>query len=332
MSTDPQFPTPNNLGIAVYSNNAEAIGNTPLVRINRLIKTGATVLAKVESRNPAFSVKCRIGAALIADAEKRGVLKEGMHIVEPTSGNTGIALAFVAAAKGYSITLTMPASMSLERRKVLKALGANLVLTEPAKGMKGAVDEAVRLATEQPEIYFLPQQFENPANPQIHVDTTGPEIWQATGGQVDILVAGVGTGGTITGISRYFEQVQNKPLYSVAVEPAESPIITQTKNGENITPAPHKIQGIGANFIPKNLDLDLVDEVIAVSSEEAIQWARNCATQEGILVGISSGAALAAAAKIAERPENAGKTIVVILPDSGERYLSSVLFEGLFDE
>ncbi|EXB81820.1 cysteine synthase A [Acinetobacter baumannii] len=332
MSTDPQFPTPNNLGIAVYLNNAEAIGNTPLVRINRLIKTDATVLAKVESRNPAFSVKCRIGAALIADAEKRGVLKEGMHIVEPTSGNTGIALAFVAAAKGYSITLTMPASMSLERRKVLKALGANLVLTEPAKGMKGAVDEAVRLATEQPEIYFLPQQFENPANPQIHVDTTGPEIWQATGGQVDILVAGVGTGGTITGISRYFEQVQNKPLYSVAVEPAESPIITQTKNGENITPAPHKIQGIGANFIPKNLDLDLVDEVLPVSSEEAIQWARKCATQEGILVGISSGAALAAAAKIAERPENAGKTIVVILPDSGERYLSSVLFEGLFDE
>ncbi|EPG7851472.1 cysteine synthase A [Acinetobacter baumannii] len=332
MSTDPQFPTPNNLGIAVYSNNAEAIGNTPLVRINRLIKTDATVLAKVESRNPAFSVKCRIGAALIADAEKRGVLKEGMHIVEPTSGNTGIALAFVAAAKGYSITLTMPASMSLERRKVLKALGANLVLTDPAKGMKGAVDEAVRLATEQPEVYFLPQQFENPANPQIHVDTTGPEIWQATGGQVDILVAGVGTGGTITGISRYFEQVQNKPLYSVAVEPAESPIITQTKNGENITPAPHKIQGIGANFIPKNLDLDLVDEDLPVSSEEAIQWARKCATQEGILVGISSGAALAAAAKIAERPENAGKTIVVILPDSGERYLSSVLFEGLFDE
>ncbi|MGV2455867.1 cysteine synthase A [Acinetobacter seifertii] len=332
MSTDQQFPTPNNLGIAVYSNNAEAIGNTPLVRINRLIKTGATVLAKVESRNPAFSVKCRIGAALIADAEKRGVLKEGMHIVEPTSGNTGIALAFVAAAKGYSITLTMPASMSLERRKVLKALGANLVLTEPAKGMKGAVDEAVRLATEQPDLYFLPQQFENPANPQIHVDTTGPEIWQATGGQVDILVAGVGTGGTITGISRYFEQVQNKPLYSVAVEPAESPIITQTKNGENITPAPHKIQGIGANFIPKNLDLDLVDEVLPVTSEEAIQWARNCTTQEGILVGISSGAALAAAAKIAERPENAGKTIVVILPDSGERYLSSVLFEGLFDE
>lgn len=332
MATDQQFPAPANLGIAVYSNNAEAIGNTPLVRINRLIKTGATVLAKVESRNPAFSVKCRIGAALIADAEKRGVLKTGMHIVEPTSGNTGIALAFVAAAKGYPITLTMPASMSLERRKVLKALGADLVLTDPAKGMKGAVDEAVRLATENPELYFLPQQFENPANPQIHTDTTGPEIWQATNGQVDILVAGVGTGGTITGISRYFEQVQNKPLYSVAVEPAESPIITQTKRGEGITPAPHKIQGIGANFIPKNLDLDLVDEVLPVNSADAIEWARKCATQEGILVGISSGAALAAAAKIAERPENAGKTIVVILPDSGERYLSSVLFEGLFDE
>lgn len=332
MSTDQQFPTPANLGIAVYANNAEAIGNTPLVRINRLIKSDATVLAKVESRNPAFSVKCRIGAALIADAEKRGVLKTGMHIVEPTSGNTGIALAFVAAAKGYPITLTMPASMSLERRKVLKALGANLVLTEPAKGMKGAVDEAVRLATENPELYFLPQQFENPANPQIHVDTTGPEIWQATNGQVDILVAGVGTGGTITGISRYFEQVQNQPIYSVAVEPAESPIITQTKNGESIIPAPHKIQGIGANFIPKNLDLNLVDEVLPVNSADAIEWARKCAMQEGILVGISSGAALAAAAQIAERPENVGKTIVVILPDSGERYLSSVLFEGLFDE
>ena len=332
MTTDQQFPTPANLGIAVYSNNAEAIGNTPLVRINRIIQTGATVLAKVESRNPAFSVKCRIGAAMIADAEQRGALKTGMHIVEPTSGNTGIALAFVAAAKGYAITLTMPSSMSLERRKVLKALGANLVLTDPAKGMKGAIDEAIRLVTENPEQYFLPQQFENPANPQIHTETTGPEIWQATNGQVDILVAGVGTGGTITGISRYFEQVQNKPLYSVAVEPAESPIITQAKRGESITPAPHKIQGIGANFIPKNLDLDLVDEVLPVSSAEAIEWARKCATQEGILVGISSGAALAAAAKIAERPENAGKTIVVILPDSGERYLSSVLFEGLFDD
>ena len=332
MTTDAAFPTPANLGIAVYSNNAEAIGNTPLVRINRLISGGATVLAKVESRNPAFSVKCRIGAALIADAEKRGVLKEGMHIVEPTSGNTGIALAFVAAAKGYEITLTMPASMSIERRKVLKALGANLVLTEPAKGMKGAVDEAELLATEHPETYFLPQQFNNPANPQIHEETTGPEIWAATGGKVDILVAGVGTGGTISGISRYFKKVKGQALHSVAVEPAESPIIGQTKRGEAITPAPHKIQGIGANFIPKNLDLDLVDEVISIESAEAIDWARKTATQEGILVGISSGAAMAAAAKLAARPENAGKNIVVILPDSGERYLSSVLFEDISAE
>ncbi len=332
MSTDQQFKAPANLGIAVYPDNTEAIGNTPLVRINRIIQSGATVLAKVESRNPAFSVKCRIGAALIADAEKRGVLKGGMHIVEPTSGNTGIALAFVAAAKGYTITLTMPASMSLERRKVLKAFGANLVLTEPVKGMKGAVDEAVRLATEQPDLYFLPQQFENPANPKIHEQTTGPEIWEATDGNVDILVAGVGTGGTISGISHFFENIKNKPIYSVAVEPAESPIISQTKRGESITPAPHKIQGIGANFIPKNLDLNIVDEVMPITSEEAIEWARNCATKEGILVGISSGAALAAAAKIAQRPENNGKTIVVILPDSGERYLSSVLFDGLFEE
>ncbi len=332
MSTDSAFPTPKNLGIAVYSNNAEAIGNTPLIRINRSISSPATVLAKIESRNPAFSVKCRIGAALIADAEEKGLLKPGMHIVEPTSGNTGIALAFVAAAKGYAITLTMPASMSIERRKVLKAFGANLVLTEPAKGMKGAVDEAVRLATEQPELYYLPQQFENPANPKIHEQTTGPEIWEATGGKVDILVAGVGTGGTITGISRYFEQVKNQPLYSVAVEPAESPIIGQTKRGEALTPGPHKIQGIGANFIPKNLDLDLVDEVIAIEGAKAIEWARKIATQEGILVGISSGAAMAAAAELAARPENAGKTIVVIFPDAGERYLSSVLFEDISAE
>ncbi|MBF7685662.1 cysteine synthase A [Acinetobacter sp. B10A] len=321
-----------NKGIAVYENNAEAIGNTPLVKINRIISGGATVFAKIESRNPAFSVKCRVGAALIKDAEAKGILKKGMHIVEPTSGNTGIALAFVAAAKGYDITLTMPASMSLERRKVLKALGAHLILTEPSKGMKGAVDEAVRLATENPEKYFLPQQFENPANPKIHETTTGPEIWEATQGDVDILVSGVGTGGTITGISRYFEQVKGKPLYSVAVEPAESPIITQTKKGEQITPAPHKIQGIGANFIPKNLDLDIVDEVFTVSSQTSIDWAKKCATQEGILVGISCGAALAAAAEIAQRPENKNKTIVVILPDSGERYLSSILFEGLFEE
>ena len=329
MTTDAAFPTPNNLGIAVYANNAEAIGNTPLVRINRVVSGGATVLAKVESRNPAFSVKCRIGAALIADAEQRGVLKQGMHIVEPTSGNTGIALAFVAAAKGYDITLTMPASMSIERRKVLKALGANLVLTDPAKGMKGAVEEAERLLAENPESYFLPQQFENPANPKIHEETTGPEIFAATGGKVDILVAGVGTGGTISGISRYFEKVQKQPIYSVAVEPAESAIIGQAKRGEDLTPGPHKIQGIGANFIPKNLDIDLVDEVIAIPSAEAIEFARKTATQEGILVGIPSGAAMAAAAQLEARPENAGKTIVVILPDAGERYLSSVLFEDI---
>ena len=329
MSTDSAFPTPNNLGIAVYSNNAEAIGNTPLVRINRIIQSPATVLAKVESRNPAFSIKCRIGAALIADAEARGVLKAGMHIVEPTSGNTGIALAFVAAAKGYALTLTMPSSMSIERRKVMKALGANLVLTDPAKGMRGAVEEAQRLLDENPDTYFLPQQFENPANPAIHESTTGPEIWEATGGKVDILVAGVGTGGTISGISSYFEKVKKQALYSVAVEPAESPIIGQTKRGETLTPGPHKIQGIGANFIPKNLDLDLVDEVMPIDAATAIDWARKTASQEGILVGISSGAAMAAAAELAARPGNAGKTIVVILPDGGERYLSSVLFEDI---
>ncbi len=300
-----------------------------MVRINRIIQSPATVLAKVESRNPAFSVKCRIGAALIADAEARGVLKAGMHIVEPTSGNTGIALAFVAAAKGYALTLTMPSSMSIERRKVMKALGANLVLTDPAKGMRGAVEEAQRLLDENPDTYFLPQQFENPANPAIHEATTGPEIWEATGGKVDILVAGVGTGGTISGISSYFEKVKKQALYSVAVEPAESPIIGQTKRGETLTPGPHKIQGIGANFIPKNLDLDLVDEVMPIDAATAIDWARKTASQEGILVGISSGAAMAAAAELAARPENAGKTIVVILPDGGERYLSSVLFEDI---
>ena len=329
MSNENQFPQTANRGIAVYSNNAEAIGNTPLVRINRVIQGGATVLAKIEARNPAFSVKCRVGAALIADAEKRGVLKAGMHIVEPTSGNTGIALAFVAAAKGYDITLTMPASMSIERRKVLKALGAKLVLTDPAKGMNGAVQEAERLVAENPELYYLPQQFENPANPEIHETTTGPEIFEATAGKVDILVAGVGTGGTISGVSRYFEKVKNQDLYSVAVEPADSPIIGQAKRGETLTPGPHKIQGIGANFIPKNLDLDLVDEVIAIDNQTAIDFARQSAIQEGIFVGISSGAALAAANELASRPENAGKTIVVVLPDAGERYLSSVLFEDI---
>ncbi|MEC7119218.1 MAG: cysteine synthase A [Pseudomonadota bacterium] len=321
-----------NRGIAIYDNNAEAIGNTPLVRLNRIMPQGVTVLAKIESRNPAFSVKCRIGAALIKDAEQRGALTAGMQIVEPTSGNTGIALAFVAAAKGYPITLTMPASMSLERRKVLKALGANLVLTDAALGMKGTVDEAQRIKDSAPDQYFLPQQFENPANPQIHHDTTAPEIWEATQGHVDILVAGVGTGGTITGISRYFEQTKGQSLHSVAVEPAESPLISQFRAGQAIQPAPHKIQGIGANFIPKNLDLSLVDEVQVVSSADAVAWARRAMTEEGILCGISCGAALAAAARVAERPASRGKTIVVILPDSGERYLSSVLFEGLFVE
>ena len=318
----------------IYKNLADLVGKTPLLEIGNYSNgkdLKAKVVAKLEYFNPAGSVKDRIAKAMIEDAEKKGLLKADSVIIEPTSGNTGIGIASVGTAKGYKVIIVMPETMSVERRTLIKAYGAEIVLTEGAKGMKGAIAKAEELAAET-QNSFIPGQFKNPANPEIHARTTGPEIWQATDGQVDILVAGVGTGGTITGISRYFEQVQNKPLYSVAVEPAESPIITQTKNGENITPAPHKIQGIGANFIPKNLDLDLVDEVLPVSSEEAIQWARNCATQEGILVGISSGAALAAAAKIAERPENAGKTIVVILPDSGERYLSSVLFEGLFDE
>lgn len=322
----------NNRGIAIYDNNAESIGNTPLIRLNRIMPRGVTVLAKIESRNPAFSVKCRVGAALVKDAEQRSVLTQGMHIIEPTSGNTGIALAFVAAAKGYPITLTMPASMSIERRKVLKALGANLVLTDAALGMQGAVDEAQRIKDSAPEQYFLPQQFDNPANPQIHHDTTAPEIWQATQGAVDILVVGVGTGGTITGISRYFEQTQGQALHSVAVEPAESPLISQLLAGLPIQPAPHKIQGIGANFIPNNLDLTLVDEVQTVSSAEAVIWARRAALEEGILCGISCGAALAAAARVAARPESQGQNIVVILPDSGERYLSSILFDGLFTD
>ncbi len=325
-------PTNTNAGIAIYPSNAESIGNTPLIRINKLGPAGVTILVKTESRNPAGSVKCRIGASLIADAEARGVLKKGITIIEPTSGNTGIALAFVAASKGYKIILTMPSSMSLERRQVLKALGAELVLTDPALGIKGAVVEAQRIKDSDPNNYFLPQQFENPANPEIHVKTTGPEIWAATGGNVDAFVAGVGTGGTISGVSRYFEQIKGKPLYSIAVEPTESPIITQTRNGEDIKPAPHKIQGIGPNFIPKNLDLSIIDEVQTVSSDDAIAWSRRLATEEGILSGISSGAAIAAAVKVAERPEWQGKTIVVVLPDSGERYLSSVLFAGLFDE
>lgn len=314
---------------AIFDNNADAVGNTPLVRLGRLMPEGVTVLAKIESRNPAFSVKDRIGAGMIEDAEKTGKLTKGMHIVEPTSGNTGIALAFVAAAKGYPITLTMPSSMSMERRKVLTALGANLVLTEPALGMKGAVEKAQEIFNSDPSKYFLPQQFDNPANPATHIKTTAPEIDHATLGKIDAVVAGVGTGGTVSGIAKYFKG-KGQNIHVVAVEPAESPIIAQALKGEALTPAPHKIQGIGANFIPKNLALDLLDEVIGVSSEEALAWARRAMTEEGILCGISCGAALKAAHDMASRPEFQGKTIVVILPDGGERYLSSILFDGVF--
>ena len=316
----------------IYADNAQAIGNTPLVRINRLGPPGVTILAKIEGRNPAYSVKCRIGANMIWDAEERGVLKPGMTIVEPTSGNTGIGLAFVAAAKGYKLLLTMPSSMSLERRKVLKGLGAELVLTEPAKGMKGAIDKATEIANSDPAKYFLPQQFENPANPAIHEKTTGPEIWNDTDGNVDMLVAGVGTGGTITGISRYFKQVQGKAIVSVAVEPVSSPVITQARAGQELKPAPHKIQGIGAGFVPKNLDLSIVDRVELVTDDDAKAVALRLMREEGILCGISCGAAMAAAVRIASEPQMQGKTIVVILPDSGERYLSSMLFDGLFTE
>ena len=316
----------------IYADNAQAIGNTPLVRINRLGPPGVTILAKIEGRNPAYSVKCRIGANMIWDAEERGVLKPGMTIVEPTSGNTGIGLAFVAAAKGYKLLLTMPSSMSLERRKVLKGLGAELVLTEPAKGMKGAIDKATEIANSDPDKYFLPQQFENPANPAIHEKTTGPEIWNDTDGNVDVLVAGVGTGGTITGISRYFKHVQGKAIVSVAVEPVTSPVITQARAGQELKPAPHKIQGIGAGFVPKNLDLSIVDRVELVTDDDANAVALRLMREEGILCGISCGAAMAAAVRIASEPQMQGKTIVVILPDSGERYLSSMLFDGLFTE
>ena len=316
----------------IYADNAQAIGNTPLVRINRLGPAGVTLLAKIEGRNPAYSVKCRIGANMIWDAEARGVLKPGMTIVEPTSGNTGIGLAFVAAAKGYKLLLTMPSSMSLERRKVLKGLGAELVLTEPAKGMKGAIDKATEIANSDPSQYFLPQQFENPANPAIHEKTTGPEIWADTDGAVDVLVSGVGTGGTITGISRYIKHTQGKAIVSVAVEPVTSPVISQAMAGQELKPAPHKIQGLGAGFIPKNLDLSIVDRVELVTDDESKAMALRLMREEGILCGISCGAAMAAAVRIASEPQMRGKTIVVILPDSGERYLSSMLFDGLFSE
>lgn len=314
----------------IYQDNSLTIGNTPLVRLNK-VSTG-NVLVKIEARNPSFSVKCRIGANMIWDAEQQGKLKAGVELVEPTSGNTGVALAFVAAARGYKLTLTMPESMSLERRKLLKALGANLVLTEAAKGMKGAIAKAEEIVASNPEKYLLLQQFNNPANPQIHEKTTGPEIWDATDGQVDVFVAGVGTGGTLTGTSRYIKGTKGKAIVSVAVEPAESPVITQALAGQEIKPAPHKIQGIGAGFIPGNLDLSLIDRVELVTSEEAISMARRLMEEEGILAGISSGAAVVAANRIAQLPEFKGKTIVTVLPSSGERYLSTALFSGIFTD
>jgi cysteine synthase A len=315
-----------------FTDNAESIGRTPLVRLNRIVEGGqATVLAKIEGRNPAYSVKCRIGASMVKDAEAHGLLGPGKELVEPTSGNTGIALAFVAAAKGIPLTLTMPETMSIERRKLLVAYGARLVLTEGTKGMAGAIARAEEIAASDPDRYVLLQQFKNPANPAVHEATTGPEIWNDTEGAVDILVSGVGTGGTITGVSRFIKQSKGKAIHTVAVEPAASPVLTQARNGEPLKPGPHKIQGIGAGFVPQVLDLSLVDSIEQVSNEEAIDYARRLAREEGILAGISCGAAAAVAARLARQPENAGKTIVVVLPDSGERYLSSALFEGLFD-
>ncbi|WP_394210782.1 cysteine synthase A [Enterovibrio calviensis] len=314
----------------IYEDNTTTIGNTPLVRLNRV--SNGKVLVKIEARNPSFSVKCRIGANMIWDAEKTGKLKPGVELVEPTSGNTGIALAYVAAARGYKLTLTMPESMSLERRKLLKALGANLVLTEAAKGMKGAIAKAEEIVASDPSKYLLLQQFNNPANPEIHEKTTGPEIWEDTDGEIDVFVAGVGTGGTLTGVSRYIKNTKGKAITTVAVEPAESPVITQTVNGDDVQPAPHKIQGIGAGFVPGNLDLSLVDKTVLVTSEESIEMARRLMEEEGILAGISSGAAVVAANKIAALPEFADKTIVTILPSSGERYLSTALFAGIFTE
>ena len=310
--------------------NSLSIGNTPLVKLNRI--TSGKVFAKIEARNPAFSVKCRIGASMIWDAEKRGLLKPGVELVEPTSGNTGIGLAFVAAARGYKLTLTMPDTMSLERRKLLKAYGANLVLTEGAKGMPGAIARAKEIVESDPDRYLMLQQFENPANPAIHEKTTGPEIWEATNGEIDVLVSGVGTGGTITGVSRYIKNTQGKAITSVAVEPSSSTVIAAALKGEEPTHGPHKIQGIGAGFVPDTLDLSMVDRVEQATNEEAMEWAHRLMKEEGILCGISCGAAMAVAARLAEQDEFRDKTIVVVLPDSGERYLSSALFEGMFDE
>jgi cysteine synthase len=317
----------------IYEDNSLSIGNTPLIRLSRITAgLPATVVAKIEGRNPAYSVKCRIGASMIWAAERDGILKRGssdVTIVEPTSGNTGIALAYVAASRGYPLILTMPETMSLERRRMLKAFGAGLILTEGPKGMPGAIAKAEEIIASDPKKYWMPQQFDNPSNPGIHFQTTGPEIWNDTDGKADILVAGVGTGGTITGVSRYFELEKKQPLWSIAVEPSESPVITAARKGEPLKPGPHKIQGIGAGFIPRNLDLSIVDEVAAVSSEESVEMAHRLHKEEGITVGISCGAATAAAVKVASRPENKGKLIVVILPDAGDRYHSSVLFQSI---
>jgi cysteine synthase A len=317
----------------LFNDNSLSIGRTPLVRLNRVTGNApATILAKVEGRNPAYSVKDRIGAAMIWDAEERGVLKPGKSIIEPTSGNTGIALAFVAAARGYPITLTMPDTMSVERRKVLRAFGATLILTEGSAGMKAAIAKAEEIVNSDPHRWVLLQQFKNPANPRIHFQTTGPEIWEDTQGRIDVLVSGVGTGGTITGVSRYIKDERKKPIISIAVEPEGSPVITQAMRHEPLKPGPHKIQGLGAGFIPDTLDLSVVDRVEQVSNEESIEMARRLAREEGLLCGISCGAAVSAAVRVANEPEMKGKTIVVILPDSGERYLSSVLFEGMFND
>ncbi len=317
----------------IFQDNTQSIGHTPLVKINRLnAGGGATILAKIEGRNPAYSIKCRIGSAMVWDAEESGLLKPGMSIVEATSGNTGIALAFAAAARGYGCVLTMPETMSMERRKVLVAFGAKLILTPGAKGMKGAIAKAEELTASEPAKYLMMKQFENPANPAIHEKTTGPEIWEDTGGNVDVFVAGVGTGGTLTGVSRYIKRTLGKALITVGVEPTNSPVITQTLAGQSLAPTPHKIQGIGAGFVPKNLDMSMLDRVEQVSNEDSIATARKLAREEGILCGISCGAAMAVALRLAKEPALAGKTIVVILPDAGERYLSGPLFEGLFDE
>ncbi|MGQ9637770.1 MAG: cysteine synthase A [Thermodesulfobacteriota bacterium] len=316
-----------------FNDNSLSIGNTPMVKINKMTKgLKSTILGKIEGRNPSYSVKCRIGANMIWDAEKKGLLKSGMEIIEPTSGNTGITLAFVAAARGYKLHVTMPDTMSMERRKVLAIFGANIILTPGSKGMRGAVEEAERIVASDPQKYFMPQQFKNPANPEIHFKTTGPEIWEQTNGQIDVLVSGVGTGGTISGVSRYIKLEKKRKIISVAVEPSESPVISQKLAGQELKPGPHKIQGIGAGFIPDTLDLSMVDKVEQVTSEEAIEYARRLAREEGILSGVSSGAAIAVALRLARSGEFNGKTIVVVLPDSGERYLTGPLFEGIFDE